>query len=260
MTREFTSADGLHVMAGGEGDRLLVLLHGLGANGSVWRPLVDVVASRWRGRLLIPTFRGHGLSTHSGPYGYGKHAADVADLIAAEDARNVVILGHSFGGLVGALVGSGLFGPPVRCVFGLGVKIEWSADEIAGARRLADRRAKPFATHAEAAERYLKVAGLHGLPGITPPDVAAGVVACSDGFHVTLDPAVYSAVGPPVETLLRLCVAPLRLAAGANDPMVTLAAMRRIDPAARLIDGAGHNAHWEAPDAVWRFIEDSLDR
>ena len=36
--------------------------------------------------------------------------------------------------------------------------------------------------------------------------------------------------------------------------MVTLEQMRRIDPGARVFEGVGHNAHWEAPDQVWDFI------
>ena len=54
--------------------------------------------------------------------------------------------------------------------------------------------------------------------------------------------------------LLRLATAPLRLAAGDRDPMVTLEQMRRVDPAARVFPGVGHNAHWEAPEQVWDFI------
>ena len=69
-----------------------------------------------------------------------------------------------------------------------------------------------------------------------------------------MDPRVYGAVGPSVPDLLRL--APnLRLAAGENDPMVKLADMRAIDPDARVIAGAGHNVHWEAPAAVWDFVK-----
>jgi pimeloyl-ACP methyl ester carboxylesterase len=36
---------------------------------------------------------------------------------------------------------------------------------------------------------------------------------------------------------------------------VSLAAMRRIDPSARLVPGAGHNAHWERPEAVFSLLE-----
>jgi pimeloyl-ACP methyl ester carboxylesterase len=30
--------------------------------------------------------------------------------------------------------------------------------------------------------------------------------------------------------------------------------MRRVDPNALIIPGAGHNAQWEQPEAVWRFF------
>jgi pimeloyl-ACP methyl ester carboxylesterase len=49
--------------------------------------------------------------------------------------------------------------------------------------------------------------------------------------------------------------APLRLAAGARDPMVSLEQMRRFDPAAALIEDAGHNPHVEAPERLWRVVE-----
>jgi pimeloyl-ACP methyl ester carboxylesterase len=49
--------------------------------------------------------------------------------------------------------------------------------------------------------------------------------------------------------------APLRLAAGSADPMVGPDAMRRIDPDAVVVEGAGHNVHWEAPDAVRALLD-----
>ena len=77
----------------------------------------------------------------------------------------------------------------------------------------------------------------------------------ADGrFRVTMDPRAFGAVGPPVATLLGLPESPVRLAAGERDPMVTLEQMRRVDPGARVFAGAGHNAHWEAPEQVWAFI------
>ena len=64
-----------------------------------------------------------------------------------------------------------------------------------------------------------------------------------------MDPAVYGAVGSSIENILKHCRAPLRLAAGANDPMTSLAAMQRVDPAAVVIENAGHSVHVEAPGA-----------
>jgi pimeloyl-ACP methyl ester carboxylesterase len=31
--------------------------------------------------------------------------------------------------------------------------------------------------------------------------------------------------------------------------------MRRVDPDAVLLDGVGHNAHWEAPEAVRKLLQ-----
>ena len=69
-----------------------------------------------------------------------------------------------------------------------------------------------------------------------------------------MDPGAFAAVGPSVPAVLRSCAAPLHLAAGENDPMVTLDDMRAIDPAAVTFAGRGHNVHWKAPEMVWEFI------
>jgi pimeloyl-ACP methyl ester carboxylesterase len=202
---------------------------------------------------MAPDLRGHGGSRMHGPVGYGAHAADIADLIKDEDAGNVTLVGHSFGGVVAALAGGGLYGPPVADIAAFAVKIAWSADEIARARDLAARPAKLFATRAEAAERFLKVSGLSGLADSASDVAMSGTVADATNWRVAMDPRVYGAVGPSVPDILRL--APnLRLAAGENDPMVSLADMRAIDRNARLLAQAGHNAHWETPAAVWAFV------
>jgi pimeloyl-ACP methyl ester carboxylesterase len=111
-----------------------------------------------------------------------------------------------------------------------------------------------FGTAGEAADRSVKLAGLHGLVHPTDPVAQAGVRRADGGWIAALDPRAFGAVGPSVEEVLSRCAAPLRLAAGSGDPMVDLDAMRRIDPVAVLLDGAGHNAHWEAPGAVWGLV------
>lgn len=253
MVDEFISDHGLTVSRGGSGERLAVLLHGLGANRAVWSRMTAIADRYWDGRWMAPDFRGHGGSPMQGPFGYGAHAADIADLIKDEDAGNVTLVGHSFGGVIAALAGAGLYGPPVNDVAAFGVKIVWSADEIAKAREMAARPAKTFATRDEAIERALKLAGLFGLADPDSDVATSGVVADGAGWRVAMDARVYGAVGPSVPDLLRL-VPRLRLAAGDKDPMVALADMQAIDPAARVIAGAGHNAHWEAPAAVWDFV------
>ena len=241
--------------SGGTGDHLLLLLHGLGATGAVWDRLLPLVEASWRGPWAVPDLRGHGRSLAEPPYGYAVHAADVAVLAAESGAARVTVLGHSFGGVVGAVLGGGWYGVEVARVVALGVKIDWTDDEVSRARSLAARPPQVFATAAEAADRHLRLAGLTGLVDPSTEVAAAGVREVDGGFVAALDPRAFTAVGPPVEEVLRRSVAPLRLAAGATDPMVGLDAMRRVDSAAVLVGGAGHNAHWEAPVAVWSLLQ-----
>ena len=240
------SRAGIACETDGDGDDLLLLLHGLGATGAVWQRLVPLIPGRW----AAPDLRGHGRSPAEPPYGYAVHAADMAALVTELGAGRVTVLGHSFGGVVGALLGSGEFGVAVERVVAVGTKLEWTAEEEAAARALADRPPTIFATREEAAARHLAVAGLRGL-ALPDDEVAlAGVREVDGGWAVALDNRAFSVVGPSVPGILRRSVAPLHLAAGEGDPMVSLPAMQRIDPSARLLAGAGHNAHWEQPAAV----------
>lgn len=254
MNQGHLTARGIWAARGGGGERLLVLLHGMGANASVWERMLPLIERSWSGRWLAPDLRGHGRSAPEGPYGVGMHAADVAACIEAEAPAAITLVGHSFGGVVAALVATGWYGPRVREVAAFGVKLEWTAEEIARARELSARPAPVFATRDEAVARYLRISGLAGLAAPSSATATAGVAGADGGFRVTMDPRAYGAVGPSIAGLLRLAEAPLRLAAGERDPMVTLEQMRRIDPAAEVFAGLGHNAHWEAPERVWRFV------
>ena len=68
---------------GGSGERLLVLLHGLGATRHVWHPMLQSAPpAQWSGTWLAPDLRGHGQSGPAQNYPLGCHASDVAELIA----------------------------------------------------------------------------------------------------------------------------------------------------------------------------------
>ncbi|MGI5126078.1 alpha/beta fold hydrolase [Pseudonocardia sp. CA-107938] len=241
---------GIAYTTGGAGPGLLLLVHGMGANGAVWRPMLETIT--WPGRWVAPDLRGHGRSLAQPPFSYGVHAADLATVVAEFPADEVVVVGHSFGGVLGAVLAGDLFQVPVRSVLAVGVKLEWSEEDVAGARRVAGRPPKVFDTEAEAADFALRLAGLGGLASADDP--VAATTATDGGFRAALDPRALSVVGPDVRALLRSSRAPLHLAAGADDPMVTADAMRSVDPEARVIGSAGHNVHWERPDEVWRLV------
>ena len=124
MARMVSTGTDLYVEECGSGSPTLVLLHGLGANGDVWKKMVPLLRARWRGRWIIPDLRGHGRSGHRAPYGYGTHAADVAALLAQDD--DPVIIGHSMGGTVALALATGSFGVRPRRVAVFGVKTSWT--------------------------------------------------------------------------------------------------------------------------------------
>src|SRR5947199_374327 len=88
-----TMSERLRVQQGGDGGPVLLLLHGLGATGDVWRGLLDLLNDRWPGRWVAPDLPGHGGSEALASYSFGRLAAAVAPAVPPAD--RVVALGHS---------------------------------------------------------------------------------------------------------------------------------------------------------------------
>jgi pimeloyl-ACP methyl ester carboxylesterase len=242
---------------GGEGDRLLVLLHGLGATRHVWLPFAG--EARWRGTWIAPDLRGHGASPHAVAYGLGQHAADVGALIAASGTwRDIVVVGHSMGGVVALALASGWFGALPSRVFGIGVKVAWTDEELARLRTMAAQPAKSFASKDEAVARYLKTSGLVGLVRQDSVAAEAGVVADGGAWRLASDPKTMSVGAPPMRQLLAAAQAPVHLARGDGDAMVTNEQIRGYDPNGVDFAGLGHNTMVENPRAVWDWVEGRL--
>ncbi len=243
----------LEANRGGEGSRLLVLLHGLGATRKVWTKFV--AANRWTGRWIAPDLRGHGASAHAEDYSLNAHATDVAELVRG--AEEIVVLGHSMGGVVALALASGSFGIAPARVFGLGVKVHWNDDELAGMRKMAATPARLFESRNDAVARYLKVSGLTGLIAPDSAEALSGVTQSGDSWRLACDPATASIGPPPMEALMAKAEAPIHLACGATDAMVSRAQLAAYDRNAHQI-AAGHNAMVENPSAVWNWIDELL--
>jgi pimeloyl-ACP methyl ester carboxylesterase len=241
MTRD------LYVQTVGVGRPVLVLLHGLGLNGAVWESFLPGLR-RWPGRIVIPDLRGHGRSPHAQAYSDEAHAADVAALVAGE--REVYVIGHSMGGMVGLVLSNLSFSANVKGVFAFGVKAAWTETELGKLAEFARKPARHFATAEEARARFLRTTGLEGLVGPNAPMVEAGIVRESDGYRLAADPRTVMVTGTSAEASYRASKVPRWLAAAVNDPLVTLTQLRAIEPATIDLGEAGHNAHVTDPGRV----------
>lgn len=257
MTRSNESPSTLHFDEGGSGGPTLVLLHGLGANASVWEPLKKILRKDWPHRWIAPDFRGHGRSRHGGPYGYGVHAADVAAVVGGQD-EEAVLMGHSMGGAVAMALATGWFGVNVKCALAFGVKIAWTGEEVAKLKNISASPARWMDDRGAAIERYLKVSGLSGLVPPEAPQAAVGIVEENGRFRLAADNAVNAVAGPELAAFHRAACCPVRLAAGERDPMCSLSDMQALDPEAVVFEGLGHNCHVERPDAVWNLLGEML--
>jgi pimeloyl-ACP methyl ester carboxylesterase len=247
-------SEAVFVRRGGDGDGpALLLLHGLGATGEVWDGLIALLPGRWPGSWIVPDLPGHGRSAPLERYSFGGLAAAVADLAAP--AADVVVVGHSLGGAVAITLASGWFGVRPRAVVGVGVKVRWSADELARAAELAARPARVFANRAEAADRALRVAGLGGLLPADTPLVGAAVLPSEGGWRLALDPAAFAVGAPDMDGLLAAARAPVVLAAGEHDPMSPVEDLRALVPDPVILKGLGHNAHVEDPAALLALLD-----
>jgi len=243
---------------GGQGRALLVLLHGLGATRQVWSPLTRLLEEKWPGRWLAPDMPGHGQSGWASNYAPGAQAEQVADLVKTFDTGDVVLLGHSMGGVVALILGTDLFGLRVRRVLGVGVKVVWTAPEISA---LTERAAGPprlFESEAAAVERYLKVSGLIGLVHAGHDLARAGVARVEAGWRLAMDPRAHAVGAPDMAALTGRAKAPFALAAGSQDPMVGLEDLRAWDPRAEALEGLGHNVMVQDPAATWNWIDRAL--
>lgn len=80
----------------GEGEPVLVLIHGLCCDHSDWRPQIDHFSKRMR--VITPTLRGHGKSPHgSDGLDMATLASDVVALLKAKGVTNAIVGGHSMG-------------------------------------------------------------------------------------------------------------------------------------------------------------------
>jgi pimeloyl-ACP methyl ester carboxylesterase len=230
----------------------MLLLHGLGATGRVWRGVVDRAGTTY-GAALAPDLPGHGTAAWHPTYSFVSHAEAVLPLLDGLDAP-VAVVGHSMGGVV-ALALAALAPDRVSRVVGLGIKVSWPPEDAAQALALADRPLATYDTREAAVDRFLRVSGLAGLVPCDDPMVDVAVVdrqaaGEGSGWRLAQDPRTFGVGVPDMAGLLSQVSCPVVLARGEHDPMVSHEQLAVLVPAPVTLAGLGHNAHVESPESV----------
>lgn len=81
--------------------RSFVLVHGAWTGGWIWRPVADRLVARGH-RVFAPTLTGLGERSHllSRDITLATHVQDVVNLIRWEELHGIVLVGHSYAGMV----------------------------------------------------------------------------------------------------------------------------------------------------------------
>jgi pimeloyl-ACP methyl ester carboxylesterase len=106
---------------------------------------------------------------------------------------------------------------------------------------------------------FLRVAGLDGLVPPSGELAVSGIVEVGGRWRLAADPATLAVDAPRMRGLLAAATAPVRLACGESDGLVTVAQLRHYDPDALQLSGLGHNAHVEDPERVLHLAEQLRD-
>ncbi|GAB3468423.1 alpha/beta fold hydrolase [Actinophytocola sediminis] len=240
----------VHLERGGDRGPTVLLLHGSGATGAVWAPvLAELGELRW----IVVDLPGHGRSGWLPSYHHRDYAAAIGEALGHEEIDLVV--GHSLGALVALTLAAG---SPVGAVTAIAMKVAWTPEQLAGRAAHAGRPHRTFADRDDALRRFAKVSGLPA----DSPGLATGVRHTPAGHCLAADPRL--AVDPPatpaeLAAVMGRVTVPVRLACGDADPGIDpgdLAAV--LGREVTVLPGAGHNPHIDEPATVAALITTDL--
>jgi pimeloyl-ACP methyl ester carboxylesterase len=253
----------------GDGDELLVLLHGITSTAEAWREVMPRLAERYT--VVAPDLIGHGRSAKPrGDYSLGAYAAGVRDLLAVLGFERGTVVGHSFGGGIAmqfaylfpeyserlALIASG----------GLGLEVHplLRAATLPGSEWVLPLIAREWPVRAGGAVRSAAARlGIEAGPDLA--EFARGYASltaegASDAFIHTMR-SVIDHEGQRVSALDRLYLAdqlPTLIVWGDSDPVIPVEHGRnahRIVEHSRYVEIEG-SGHWPMLDAPNRVVSE----
>jgi len=247
----------------------VVVLHGFTGSAQAMAPLTELLASRLVARIICPDLVGHGRSEVPDDldcYRVESIAGQVAALADALDCETFHLVGYSMGGRVALTLGctasqrlrsltligatAGIAEPEQR-------RQRAETDAARAERILTDFEAfvdewmadPLFAGQATLGEAHLRAARAQRLAS-NPAGLARSLLAGGTGAM------------EPLHERLGSCDTPTRLLIGAHDTKFCAIADQLATDLPRAgvirIDGAGHAAHVEQPDAAATAIADFI--
>lgn len=252
----------------GDGDDPLVLVHGAGTSGAIWRRAMGLLAP---GRKVVaPDVPGYGGSP---PAGRGFALEEVTErLVAGLDEAGVAapydLVGHSMGGAIAILLAARRPERVRRLVLvapaGLAA-LPWPVAGLLGAvaapYAIARRRlATPLA--GSAFVRRLALAGVAYDGARVPVEHARAVLASSEGA-TRIGPGLASAAAADLQDALAEVRAPLGLVWGEHDPVIPrrrIEVIRGVRPDAvvEVVPETAHAPMLERPEAFCAALETVL--
>jgi pimeloyl-ACP methyl ester carboxylesterase len=234
-----TRSGRVHVLDRGEGDEVVLLLHGTGRSVADWQEgFAERLAETYR--VVGMDYYGHGLSdrAHRFRYGISLWARQAVDVLDALGIERVTVVGHSAGGCVAAIL---------------------TADHPERVERAV------FIGHGIAMDPIQIVPLMPGFGELRMARTAIFSDVFSPGHERRLR-AAYSIRGTRAALLTFLrrqyTIDGLRLVTGTYEDIRRPKLSSRLDEARfAAIEGVGHDVHVEAParlaETIERFVRDS---
>jgi lipase len=241
----------------------VLVVHGVRNTGARYRRLAEEELAGCR--VLAPDLRGHGRSTWDPPWSVARHVEDLEPILDdAGAAGRVVVVGHSFGGLIGMALAAAR--PERVAALALVDPAVAIPAERAGEEAEAVRRDDGWATVAEAREARLALRPEHARDSVEE-DLATFLEEDADGrvrFRFSRPAAVtaYSEMAGPVPSLAAFA-GPVLLVEARRADYVTeaLRARLREELGPRLREAAidaGHMLFWDAPEELGRLLREAV--
>jgi len=257
----------------GDGDEVLLLIHGMAGSAQTWRAVLPQLAKRYR--VIAPDLLGHGQSSKPRTdYSLGAFAVGLRDLLDELGVESATVVGQSLGGGVAmqflyqhpdycrrlVLISSGGLGPDVGLVLRLlaAPGAEFVMPVIAPS---------PVLRAGNAVKSWLSSAGLRSPRGaeIWSAYSSFGDSETRQAFLRTLR-SVVDYRGQAVSALNRLNLReglPILAIWGEQDNIIPVdhayaALEARPDCRLEVLPGVGHFAQVEAPDKVIELLDEFI--